>query len=404
MKKRIEGLRQLLNQLNYEYHVLDDASLSDYEYDQVVLELVNLENQYPQYNDPLSPTVRIGGESLKEFEKVTHDVTMDSLENAFSDEDLYVFDRRVRKKLYPEKVEYVVEYKVDGLSVSLEYKDGIFVRGSTRGNGFIGEDVTENLKTIKTIPLQLPKSWPVPYLEVRGEVYMTNDSFNKLNSSQMTQGKRPFANPRNAAAGSLRQLDSKVTATRNLDISVFNIQKGMGRDGFGCHAALHSESLSWLREIGFKVSEPGVVVSSIDDVLKTIGIISEERKKLKYNIDGVVIKVNSIAQRGVLGKTNKHPRWAIAYKFPPEESETVILGIITQIGEKGKVSPIAVMEPINLCGSTVSRAQLHNLNYIREKDIRIGDRVMVYKAGDIVPQVSRVLTEKRTGKEKIFTM
>lgn len=399
MKKRIEELRHLLNRCNHDYYVLDDPTIPDYEYDEMMQELIELEKQHPQYKDPLSPSVRVGGAPLKEFQKVTHEVMMDSLDNAFSDEDMYAFDKRVRKQLYSAKVEYVVEYKIDGLSVSLEYENGLFVRGSTRGNGQIGEDITENLKTIKTIPLKLPEKSRVPYLEVRGEVYMTDHNFNQLNNDQIMQEKQPFANPRNAAAGSLRQLDSKVTATRNLDIAIFNIQRCVGRE-----FEYHSESIDWLREQGFVVSEPCVIVTTIDEVLEAIGIISEARKKLGYATDGVVIKVNSLAQREMLGRTNKHPRWAIAYKFPPEEKETVILDIITQVGEKGKVSPIAIMEPIKLCGSMVSRAQLHNQNYINEKDIRIGDHVMVYKAGDIVPQVSRVLFNKRTGNEKIFNM
>ncbi len=388
IKAEIERLREELNKHNYNYYVMDNPTISDFEYDALLHKLIKLEEENPQFKDPNSPTVRVGGAVLSKFEQVEHAVQMQSLSDVFSKEELFDFDERVKNALGEGKYEYVVEMKIDGLSISLEYENGKFFRGSTRGDGNVGENITQNLKTIKSIPLEI-KNAP-EFLEVRGEVYMPQKSFERLNEEREMEGESLFANPRNAAAGSLRQLDSSVTAKRNLDIFIFNIQQIMGKD-----LESHSESLDYLDSLGFKVSPKRNIFRDIEDVYNEILNIGDERGDLPFDIDGVVIKVNSLAQRETLGSTTKVPRWAVAYKFPAEIKETRVLDIVVQVGRTGVVTPNAVFSPVKVAGSTVSRATLHNEDYIKEKDIRIGDTVRIRKAGDIIPEVVEVVLEKR---------
>lgn len=397
----VERLKELTALLQYharKYYVEDAPEISDYEYDMLLRELAALEEQYPEYKDPASPTTRIVGEPLDGFETVTHTVPMQSLNDAFSEQEVLDFDERVRG-LVPEgsEVTYVVEHKIDGLSVSLEYRDGLFVRGSTRGDGVTGEDVTQNLRTIPAIPLRLAE--PVPYLEVRGEVYIDRRDFEKLNAAQREAGKPEFANPRNAAAGSLRQLDPSIARQRRLSIFVFNIQRAEGLS-----FETHDASLNYLQRQGFKVIPLGEVYRTIGDAMQRVHQIGAQRDTLPFDIDGAVIKVDSLALRDVLGSTSKCPRWAIAYKFPAEQQRTRVLDIVLQVGRTGAVTPNAVLEPVRIAGSTVSRATLHNMDYIEEKDIRIGDTVIIQKAGDVIPEVVRVDTSVRTGEERKFVM
>lgn len=395
MKQRIKELTQLLNQYAYEYYVLDNPSVTDYAYDMLLRELAELEEQYPEAALPDSPTRRVGGAVLEGFEEVVHEVPMESLADAFSREEVLEFDSRVREACGAEVI-YNVEPKIDGLSVSLEYIDGVFTRGSTRGDGIHGENVTENLKTVRSVPLRLKQA--VPYLEVRGEVFMPRESFAKLNARREEEGEATFANPRNAAAGSMRQLDSRIAASRGLDIFVFNIQRAEA-----ISYATHSRSLDILRELGFKVIE-NQVCSNIEAALSYVQQIGKRRSQLTYDTDGAVIKVDAIAQRSALGSTAKAPRWAIAYKFPPEQKMTKITGITVQVGRTGVLTPAADLEPVFIAGSTVSRATLHNLDNIRQKDIRIGDWVLIQKAGDIIPEVVSVLKNRRDGSETVFEM
>lgn len=396
IEKRIEELRKTLNYHSYKYYVLDDPEISDFEYDALYRELEMLENERPDFITPDSPTQRVGGKPLEGFEKVIHHVQMQSLSDVFSEEELISFDTRVRQALGND-VEYVVEKKIDGLSVSLEYENGLFVRGSTRGDGVVGEDVTNNLKTIKSIPIRLNES--IPFIEVRGEVFISRKDFVKINEEQEEAGQPLFANPRNAAAGSLRQLDPKITASRKLDIFVFNVQRAEG-----ISFATHSESLEYLKSLGFKVSPGFTICKSIEEVWKEISRIGEQRGEISFEIDGAVVKVNSLSQRDVLGSTSKTPRWAVAYKYPAEKKQTKILDIWVNVGRTGVLTPNAVLEPVRLAGTTVSRATLHNIDYIKEKDIHIGDTVLVQKAGDIIPEVLEVIKEKRTGNEREFVM
>lgn len=396
IEKRIEELRKIINYHNYRYYVEDSPEISDFQYDALYRELEELEGQHPDLVTPDSPTQRVGGKPLEGFDKVEHEVPMQSLSDVFSEEELLAFDRRVRDVL-GDNVEYVVEKKIDGLSVSLEYLNGKFVRGSTRGDGVIGEDITQNLRTIKSIPLMLKES--IPLLEVRGEVFMSRKDFAKLNEEQEALEQPVFANPRNAAAGSLRQLDPKVTASRKLDIFVFNIQRIEGRS-FNTHA----ETLEFLKFLGFKTSPGYKVCKNIREAMDEINRIGEERGELPFEIDGAVVKVNSLKQRDILGSTAKTPRWAAAYKYPPEKKQTIINDIWANVGRTGVLTPNAVLEPVRLAGTTVSRATLHNMDYIREKDIRIGDTVWVQKAGDIIPEVVEVVFDKRTGNERMFEM
>ncbi|NLX63737.1 MAG: NAD-dependent DNA ligase LigA [Clostridiaceae bacterium] len=383
-EKRIAELRELINYHNRKYYIEDSPEIQDYEYDKLYHELLELEEKNPHLITPDSPTQRVGGQAVEAFAKVVHEVKMESLNDVFSISELYDFDRRVKEATGNNSVEYIVEKKIDGLSVSLEYENGIFKRGSTRGDGVVGEDVTNNLKTIKTVPLRLsiPKGITLPYLEVRGEVFMAKKDFLDLNERQEAMEQKLFANPRNAAAGSLRQLDPSVTASRKLDIFVFNIQRVEG-----ITFQTHSEALYFLKELGFKISPDFKVCSTIEEVINEIHRIGEERGNLPFETDGAVVKINSLPLRELLGSTSKAPRWAVAYKYRPEEKKTLLKDIVIQVGRTGALTPNAVLEPVRLAGTTVSRATLHNEDFIKERDIRIGDTVWVRKAGDIIPEV-----------------
>lgn len=382
-QKRIEELKKIVEYHSYRYYVLDNPEIEDYEFDRLMHELIDLEQEFPELQTPDSPTVRVGGATLNDFQKVTHTVQMGSLQDVFSTNEVREFDARVRETI-PAPL-YVVEPKIDGLSVSLEYTDGRFTRGSTRGDGIVGEDVTANLKTIASIPLNLPEK--LPLLEVRGEVYMPRLNFLKLVEQQEMNEETPFKNPRNAAAGSLRQKDPKIAAKRKLDIFVFNIQQIEGEE-----LTSHKESLDYLKEQHFKVIPSYQRYDNIEDVIARIEEIGQMRGNLSYNIDGAVVKVDDFAQREQLGSTAKYPRWAVAYKYPPEEKKTVLTSIEINVGRTGVLTPTAVFDPIELAGTTVSRAVLHNEDFIKEKDIRIGDRIVVRKAGDIIPEVLSVVS------------
>ena len=378
--QEIEALRRQLEYHSHRYYDLDDPEISDYEYDQMLHRLMALEDAHPEYRTPDSPTQRVGGFAQNTFEPVTHTVQMGSLQDVFSVEELRDFDRRVREKI-PHPV-YVAEMKIDGLSVSLEYEDGILVRGSTRGDGLVGEDVTYNLRTIRSIPLRLPE--PIRHLEVRGEVYMPRESFEKVVAYQEEHDLPPFKNPRNAAAGSLRQKDPAITAKRGLDIFVFNVQQSS--EPFESHA----QSLERLAQLGFPVSPEYRVYEDIEEAIRRIEEIGRLRGTLRFDIDGAVLKVDSLAQRQELGATAKFPRWAIAYKYPPEEKATRLNAIEINVGRTGALTPTAVFDPIQLAGTTVSRAVLHNQDFINEKGISVGDIILVRKAGEIIPEVVAV--------------
>ncbi|NLP14549.1 MAG: NAD-dependent DNA ligase LigA [Clostridium sp.] len=396
IKKRICELREILNYHSHKYYVEDAPEISDYEYDALYRKLEKLEEMRPDLITPDSPTQRVGDKLLEGFEKVIHAVQMQSLADAFSEGELYAFDKRVREAVGKD-IEYVVEKKIDGLSVSLLYENGIFIRGATRGDGLIGEDVTQNLRTIKSIPLKLKKS--LPLLEVRGEVFISKKDFMSINEEQEKAGQQLFANPRNAAAGSLRQLDPKIANLRKLDIFIFNIQR-IEEESFD----KHSQTLEYLRELGFKVSPGYKVCRDINEVWDEIRHIGDEREDMSFEIDGAVVKVNSLRHREILGSTTKTPRWAVAYKYPAEVKQTVLKDIQINVGRTGVLTPIAILDPVRLAGSTVGRATLHNVDYIKEKDIRIGDTVSIRKAGDIIPEVVEVVFEKRSGNEVEFRM
>ncbi len=395
VKARYEELKSIIQRLSYEYYVLDNPSGTDYEYDMLMRELIRIEEENPSFVTPDSPSQKIGGEILKGFEKVTHTVAMQSLTDAFSYDEIRDFTKRVRDSVG--EVSFVCETKIDGLSVSLEYVDGIFTRGSTRGDGYIGEDVTLNLKTVKSIPLKLMK--PVPYLEVRGEIFISKETFKKINEERERNGEPLFLNPRNAAAGSLRQLDSSIASKRDLDIFVFNIQKveGVGFD-------THSDGLKFLKEFGFKVVRSSNAVKTDDEIIAEIEKIGNDRNELAYDIDGAVIKVDSLTKRDELGVNAKTPKWAIAFKYPAEQKETVIRDIVIQVGRTGVLTPAAEFDSVFVAGSNIQRATLHNIDYIRQKDIRIGDTVIIQKAGDVIPEVVSVVTSKRNGTELEFHM
>lgn len=378
IRRKIIALIDDLNQYNYNYYIMDNPTIDDYEYDMKMQELKKLEEDYPQFISTDSPTQRVGGEALNQFEKVTHSVQMGSLQDVFSFEQVIAFDERCKQAV--NNPSYIVEPKIDGLSVSLEYRNGEFIRGSTRGDGFIGEDVTNNLRTIKSIPLKLKMA--IPFLEVRGEVFMPRESFYSLVEQQEINDEQPFKNPRNAAAGSLRQKNSKITAKRKLDIFIFNIQQIEGEA-----LTSHKQSLDFLKKLGFKTIPDYQEFSTSEDILNRINEIGTERNKYSFDIDGVVIKVDSFTQREELGATSKVPKWAAAYKFPPEEKETKLLDIEINVGRTGAITPTAVFEPIILAGTSVGRAVLHNQEFISEKDIRIGDLILVRKAGEIIPEV-----------------
>ncbi|ACJ32631.1 NAD-dependent DNA ligase LigA [Anoxybacillus flavithermus] len=394
VEKQIAELREQIEKHNYAYYVLDQPSISDAEYDELMRKLMELEEQYPQYKTPDSPSQRVGGAPLEAFRKVTHRVPMLSLSNAFNEGDLRDFDRRVRQEVGD--VRYVCELKIDGLAVSLRYEDGYFVQGATRGDGTTGEDITENLKTIRSLPLRLRQQVTI---EVRGEAYMPRKSFEKLNEKRKMNGEELFANPRNAAAGSLRQLDPKVAASRQLDIFAYHV---VNAEELGILS--HSAALNYLDELGFKTNPARQVCETIDDVLSYIEQWHERRASLPYDIDGIVIKVDAFAQQKQLGATAKSPRWAIAYKFPAEEVVTQLVDIELSVGRTGVVTPTAILQPVRVAGTIVQRASLHNEDYIREKDIRLGDYVVIKKAGDIIPEVVCSLPERRTGKEEPFDM
>lgn len=380
IKSEYEQLCKQAEQHNFNYYVLDDPTIEDDEYDRLMRRIKEIEAENPEIVSESSPTQHVGGYAINTFEKVTHEVQMGSLQDVFSKGELYEFDERVKKAVG--KAVYCVEPKIDGLSVSLEYKDGIFTRGSTRGDGFVGEDITKNLKTIKSIPMVLSEK--IPFIEVRGEVYMPKADFEKLVRKQLENDEQPAKNPRNAAAGSLRQKDSRVTASRGLDIFVFNLQRIEGRE-----LTCHSESLDYMKLLGFNVIDGYKTFDNIEDAVSRIMEIGENRQSYSYDIDGAVIKVDNFELRNELGSTAKVPKWAVAFKYPPEEKETKLLDIEINVGRTGALTPVAVFEPVWLAGTTVSRAVLHNQDYIDSKDIRIGDIIAVRKAGDIIPEVVR---------------
>lgn len=386
-KARAEELRKELNHHIYRYYVENENDISDFEYDMLMRELVNIENDYPELIAPDSPTHRVGGQADGQFQKVAHTVKMESLQDAFDRSEVEDFNRRVTDAV--KNVTYVVEPKIDGLSVSLEYVNGVFTRGSTRGDGNVGEDITANLRTVKSIPLRLKTD--LPFIEVRGEVYMPRDVFCKIAEEQEISGEKVFKNPRNAAAGSLRQKDPKVTAKRNLDIFVFNIQQIEGKE-----LNSHYESLQYIKELGFKTVPFFNRFDSIEDVFEEIDRIGSIRYTLPFDIDGAVIKVDDFSQREVLGSTAKVPRWALAWKYPPEEKETTLLDVEINVGRTGVLTPTGIFSPVILAGTTVSRATLNNEDFIKEKDIRVGDTVKLRKAGDIIPEVVSVVSHSNS--------
>jgi DNA ligase (NAD+) len=398
-KKRIDELKELTAYHAKRYYDDDDPEISDFEYDMLMLELRNLEREYPDLITKDSLTQHVGGTIKEGFEKVEHEVPLQSLQDIFDFSELYAFDERVRKSLElenNENLKYIVETKIDGLSVSLEYKNGIFVRGATRGNGLVGEDITDNLKTIKHIPQKLKE--PID-ITVRGEVFIGKNEFEKMNEEREENEETLFANARNAAAGSLRQLDSKIAASRPLDIFIFNVQKSDS-----IKFTSHIESLKYLEKIGFNVNPVKVECNSIEEVIKQINKIGENREELSFGIDGAVIKVDDLNYREILGTNFKTPKWAIAYKYPPEQKATLLKDIIFQVGRTGAITPMAILEPIKVAGSTISKTTLHNEDFIKEKDLRVGDTVLIQKAGDVIPEVVGVLKEKRNGTEKVFEM
>ena len=397
---RAEQLREKIRYNSRLYYENDAPEISDYEYDMMFRELQDIEAEFPELKTPDSPTVRVGGKALERFDKFTHNVRMGSLTDVFSYDELRDFTDRISATL-GDDVEYSVEPKIDGLSVSLIYENGLFVRGATRGDGEVGEDVTENLKTIKSIPLKLTE--PIPYLCVRGEIYMPKAVFHQLNEAREAAGQSLFANPRNAAAGSLRQLDPKIAASRRLEILVFNLQEGSlytdGRD-----VKNHLESLDRLDCLGFTTVSQRKCAVDYDAVAEHIAYLDQHREELPFDMDGAVVKVNNLSDRVVIGEGTSTPKWAVAYKYPPEEKETKLISIDIQVGRTGVLTPIANLEPVRLAGTTVSRATLHNAQFISERDIRLGDTVVLRKAGEIIPEIIRSLPDKRDGSEKAFNM
>ncbi len=384
-KKRAEELRKTLNYHIHKYYVENTNEISDYEYDSLMRELTEIENAFPSLATADSPTARVGGEADGQFESVTHLVRMESLQDAFSENEIRDFDRRV-KEVCPDAT-YVVEPKIDGLSVSIEYHDGMFYMGSTRGDGDTGENITANLKTVRSIPLKINEE--LPLIEVRGEVYMPRSVFKELVEKQDENGEKTFKNPRNAAAGSLRQKNPKITSDRKLDIFTFNIQRIQG-----VHITSHKQALDYLKSLGFKTVPFYTEANNIEDAITEINRIGEIRDSLSFDIDGAVVKVNDFAHREKLGSTAKFPKWAVAFKFPPEEKETTLIDVEINVGRTGVLTPTGVFEPVILAGTSVSRATLHNDDFIKEKDIRIGDKVIISKAGDIIPEVVRVVSHK----------
>lgn len=397
-KKQIVELREKLEYYAKKYYDEDKPEITDYEYDMMMNRLKALENEFPELITKDSLTQKVGGHVNEGFKEVIHEVPLQSLQDVFSFEELREFDGRIKSKREEENEElsYVVETKIDGLSMALEYVDGIFVRGATRGNGLIGEDVTDNLRTIKSIPKVLKKPETII---VRGEVFIGTKEFEKLNEEQEILGKSLFANARNAAAGSIRQLNSKITAERPLDIYIFNVQK-WDKNPFNSHY----EQLNYLEEIGFNVNPVRILCKNQEEVEKAINKIGEDRENLSFGIDGAVVKIDSLTFREKLGVTAKTPRWAIAYKYPPEAKETILKDIVCQVGRTGVITPMAILEPVKVAGSTISKTTLHNEDFVKEKGLKIGDTVVIQKQGDVIPEVIKVVKERRTGEEIEFSM
>lgn len=397
-KERIKELREIIEYNNKKYYDEDAPEISDFEYDMLNNELKNLEKKYPELITKDSNTQKVGGNIKKGFKEVIHEVPLQSLQDIFDFDELLEFDKRIKKQAeeYGKETIYVVETKIDGLSASLKYENGILVQGATRGNGLIGEDVTENLKTVKTIPHKLRE--PIN-ITVRGEVFISKKDFEKMNEERSLNEEPLFANARNAAAGSLRQLDSNITATRPLDIYIFNVQQIEGKQ-FNSHY----EELSFLEKLGFNVNPIKIPCNTIEEVITAINKIGEDREALSFGIDGAVVKVDNLSLREDLGSTSKVPRWAIAYKYPPEKKETILKDIICQVGRTGVITPMAILEPVSVAGSTISKTTLHNEDFIKQKELKIGDTVVIQKAGDVIPEIVEVKKDKRIGKEKEFEM
>ena len=394
IEKRIEELTGILNEANYNYYVLDNPTITDQEFDKYLRELEELEEKYPEYSKEDSPTKRVGGEVIDSFKKVNHQRPMMSLSDVFSESEVIAFDERIKKEgIYPK---YVFELKIDCLSVSLIYKDGVLVQAATRGDGVVGEDITHNAKTIKSIPLKLKEKIDI---EVRGEIFMSKESLKKTNEERIKNGEKPLQNARNAAAGSMRQLDSSIAAKRNLDTFIYHLPNP---EDYGIKT--HIEALEYMKELGFKVNPNNRLVNNIEEVLNFINEKTVERNNLAYDIDGIVIKVNNLIDQESLGFTAKYPKWATAYKFPAEEVLTKLTDIIFTVGRTGQITPNAVLEPVIVMGSTISRATLHNEDYVLMKDLHIGDIVSIRKAGDVIPEVVEAKKERRTGLEKEFVM
>ncbi len=398
-KKRIEELREKTEYYAKKYYDEDNPEITDYEYDMMMLELRNLEKENPEFISKNSLTQKVGGHVKEGFQKVEHEVPLQSLQDVFNFGEIEAFDERVKKVAIEngiKEVKYVVETKIDGLSSALEYKDGKLVRGATRGNGLVGEDVTENLKTIKTIPQELPEKINIT---VRGEVFISKKDFEKMNKEREENEEELFANARNAAAGSLRQLDSKITKSRPLDIYIFNVQKIEGKE-FNSHY----EELEYLKKLGFNVNPVCIPCDNIEEIKSAINKIGKEREKITFGIDGAVVKVDNLKLREILGTTTKVPKWAIAYKYPPEQKETILKDIEFQVGRTGVITPLAILEPVRVAGSLISKTTLHNEDFVKEKGLKIGDRVIIQKAGDVIPEIVKAVIQKRDGTEKDFTM
>ena len=398
-EKRIKELRKMVEYHAKKYYDEDKPEISDFEYDMMMLELRTLESQYPELITKTSLTQKVGGTVKEGFQKVEHEVPLQSLQDVFNFEEIEAFDERVRKQAQENGIEnpkYVVETKIDGLSAALEYVDGKFVRGATRGNGLVGEDVTENLKTIKTIPQELPEKINII---VRGEVFISKKDFEKMNQEREENEAELFANARNAAAGSLRQLDSNITKNRPLDIYIFNVQKIEGKE-----FKSHFEELEYLSKLGFNVNPVRIYCNTIEQIKNAINKIGEDREDLTFGIDGAVVKVDDLKLREIMGTTSKVPKWAIAYKYPPEKKETILKDIVCQVGRTGVITPMAILEPVKVAGSTISKTTLHNEDFIKEKGLKIGDRVIIQKAGDVIPEIVEAVVDKRTGEEKDFEM
>ena len=398
-KERIEELRKKTEYYAKKYYDDDNPEITDFEYDMMMLELRTLESQNPEFITKDSLTQKVGGHVKEGFAKIEHEVPLQSLQDVFNFEEIEAFDERVKKVASEngiDEVKYIVETKIDGLSSALEYKDGKLVRGATRGNGLVGEDVTENLKTIKTIPQELPEKINIT---VRGEVFISKKEFEKMNQEREENEEELFANARNAAAGSLRQLDSNITKKRPLDIYIFNVQKIEGKE-FNSHF----EELEYLEKLGFNVNPVRIPCSNIEEVKQAINKIGEDREQLTFGIDGAVVKVDNLKLRTILGTTSKVPKWAIAYKYPPEQKETILKDIEFQVGRTGVITPLAILEPVRVAGSLISKTTLHNEDFVKEKGLKIGDRVIIQKAGDVIPEIVRAVVEKRDGTEKEFVM